>query len=142
MGHDPAEKCMPKSVAQPKTARPGELMEKFRWQGPVAGQDEIHVHDDAKNLVFVWHGGRSFRIHWQEFLSMRGQMEPGDVLAFYGETSNPGKGRKTAVMLWEKMSDGSFEMSLAEYDKGDVYEYEIRASQLIAEVDDWVEKKC
>lgn len=142
MGHDPAEKAVSKSSSAPKTSQPSEKNDNLRWQGPVSGQDEVHVHDDAKKLAFVWKGGKSFRIAWQEFLGMRGQMEAGDLLAFYGETKNPGNGRKAGVLLWEKLEDGSFEYRIEEYDKDDVYEHEIRASANVEWVDEWVERKC
>jgi hypothetical protein len=142
MGHDPAEKTIPKSMAAPKTSQPSDKNENLRWQGPSQGQDEVHVHDDAAKLVFIWKGGRSFRVAWQEFLGLRGQMEAGDLLAFIGETKNPGNGRKAGILLWEKLEDGSMEYSVVEHDNEEVYEHEIRASPNVEWVDEWVERKC
>jgi len=142
MGHDPAEKAVPKSQSAPKTSRPSELKDNIRRQGPVSGQDEVHFHDNAQNIVFVWNGGRSFRIAWQEFLGMRGQMEAGDVLAFIGDTSNPSNGRKAGVWVWEKLADGSMEHRVEEFDKDVVYDFEIRYSDKVEDMDDWIEKKC
>lgn len=139
MGHDPDPKSMPKSLASKRIA---DQMGKFEFQGPSTGQDEIHIHDRTNPIVFIWEGGRSFRIAWQEVLSIRGQLEVGEMLAMIGSTDDPGNGRKAGVMVFEKMGDGSLEMTIEEYDKDQVYELEVRKSLLLEWIDDWVERKC
>ena len=139
MGHDPHEKAMPKAAAAPNRG-PADVMDKFRFQGPAAGQDEIHIHDDKLNLVFVWNGSRSFRIHWQMALQKLSNLLDGEKLAIIGEVADHGS-RKAGVLVFENI-EGSIEMVMEEYDKQSVYDEELRKQSVIEWVDDFVERRC
>jgi hypothetical protein len=140
MGHDPAEKTMPRTLANPgKSDAFGDL----RFQGPTQDIDAIHVHDDKQGLVFIWEGGRTFFNAWKhEFLPKLGMLMPGQSIAFIGATKTPEKGRKAGVLVFERLDTGETEIRLDEYDPQKGYEEEIHKCSGIEWIDDWINRKC
>lgn len=138
MGHDPAEMSLPKTAAK---GGPADKIGKYRWQGPTASVDEVHVHDDDNKLRFLWKGGRSFALGWQEFLGTRSHMSPGDTIAFIGDTTSSAK-HKAGVLIFEMARDRTLLDTIEEYDPQKAYSYEIRKNDRIEKIDDFVNKKC
>lgn len=145
MGHDPNEKPMSKAAAAPSRAGAkgvSDTLDKYRWQGPVQGQDEIHVHDDKNNTCFVWKGSRSFRIAWQQLLQEFAFLDDGEILGVIGETSlGEGSTRKAGVLVFENVK-GIFELTVEAYDAQEVYDKEVRKQPVLQEIDEWVERRC
>jgi len=133
MGHDPNEKPLAKVVAAPS----GDAIGTYRLQGPVVGRDEIHIHDDANHLVFIWQGGRSLRLAWQQFLGKCGMIGEGETLAFIGE-GNPSLSRKKAAMVFTNVH-GNLEMSIQDHGP---WTHEIRKNKMMEDLDDWIERSC
>lgn len=102
--------------------------------------DEVHVHDDAKALRFVWPGTLSFRIHWREFLAMRGRIKEGERCALIGSTNDPKK--RDAAMVAERNRDGELELYLESFDPKTSYSYEIRKNDVVETFTKWVEENC
>lgn len=70
------------------------------------GHDHIHIHDDPKNLVFVWDEAglqctavENFRQNVKEFLKDRHHFR-GSFVVFRGKNADPGSGRKAADWVW------------------------------------------
>lgn len=102
---------------------------------------EVHFHDDAKGLKFVWPDTLNFRTKWREFTATIGRMEEKDRCAFIGDPSRV-KGQKAGVLVFEKMSNGELELYMEEYDPEAVYEHEIRKNDAIDDIDRWVQENC
>jgi hypothetical protein len=144
MGHDPAEKTMPRSMSNPSKS---DVFGDLRFQGPTQNQNEIHIHDDKQGLVFVWAEGKTFFNAWRnEFLPKLGMLMHGETIEFVGATSfaqkTVDKGRKPGVLVFERLSTGETEVRLDEYDPNRSYDESIRKSAGVEWIDDWINRKC
>lgn len=131
------EKVMPAE----KKGTDGRLIGGYRWHINKE-KGEVHIHDDKKSLVVVWPDSLSFRIHWRELHAIRGRMDPGEECALIGLTKDPGNGRSPGVLVFRKTKAGEIETEMEEYDATAAYDFEVRRSQDLEEMEQWVQENC
>jgi len=127
-----------------KTAKPGATgTSSFQGLRKHLSGNEVHFHDDQKNLKFVWPDSLNFRTKWKEFVATVGRMESGDRCAFIGDISRVKNDKqKCGVLIFEKTHAGDVELQMEEYDPDMVYEFEIRKNEIIEDIDRWIQENC
>lgn len=98
------------------------------------GKDVIHVHDDAKNLVFEYNGVADFRTILEKFFNERHLLKEA-IVAIRGTTHGKSGSRTYADIIFHCNASGQWQMTLEP--AGSSAEYEIGGDPLIEFLRDW-----